>query len=114
MNKDNLSEKHCIPCEGGVAPFSHVESESYIQKVDNWELEGDTAIQKILVFKDFSTALAFVNSVGKIAETENHHPDISIFSWNKVKIRISTHAIGGLSENDFILAAKIDEHLRAH
>lgn len=111
MNNENLGQKHCIPCERGTLPLLDDERSDFIQKVNNWELDGEKAIEKILVFKNFAEALAFVNTVGVIAEKENHHPNISIFNWNKVKITLSTHSIGGLSENDFILAAKIDELL---
>lgn len=105
----NLSQKHCIPCEGGTKPLDHIKNIELLKEVDTWQLIDDTAIEKTLLFKDFAEALGFVNKVGVIAEAEGHHPDLSIFGWNKVKISISTHAIGGLSDNDFILAAKIDE-----
>lgn len=78
-------------------------------EIDNWTMEEDRKLEKVLVFKNFKEALDFVNKVGKIAEAEDHHPDISIFNYRKVRIELSTHAVGGLSENDFILAAKIDE-----
>ena len=90
-------------------PLDHIKNIELLKEVDTWQLIDDTAIEKTLLFKDFTEALGFVNKVGVIAEAEGHHPDLSIFGWNKVKISISTHAIGGLSDNDFILAAKIDE-----
>ncbi len=105
----NLSQKHCIPCEGDTKPLDHIQNIEHLKEIDTWQLIEDAAIEKTLLFKDFAEALSFVNKVGAIAEAEGHHPDISIFGWNKVKISISTHAIGGLSDNDFILAAKIDE-----
>lgn len=104
-----LSEQHCVPCEGGVKPLDHIQNTDHLLELDKWNLIDDIAIEKILLFKDFGEALNFVNAVGAIAEKEQHHPDISIFSYNKVKVRLTTHAIGGLSDNDFILAAKIDE-----
>lgn len=104
----DLFSKHCVPCEGGTKPLEPAVSSEHLLEIDQWHLIDDEAIEKTLLFKDFAEALRFVNKVGAIAEAEGHHPDISIFSWNKVKISLSTHAIGGLSDNDFILAAKID------
>ncbi len=105
----NLSRKHCKPCEGETASLSALETEEFIKEIDNWTIEGDKKLEKVLIFKDFQEALDFVNKVGEIAEAEGHHPDISIFDYKKVRIGLYTHTIGGLSENDFILAAKIDE-----
>ncbi len=105
----NLSQKHCVPCEGGTKPLDHSQSNEYIEQIDQWHLNEDISIEKTLRFKDFKEALNFVNKVGAIAESEGHHPDIGILGWNKVKILLTTHAIGGLSDNDFILASKIDE-----
>ncbi len=104
-----LSTKKCVPCEGNARPLDQSRIAPLHEEINKWNIIDDKKLEKILQFKDFASALAFVNQVGKIAEEENHHPDISIFSWNKVKFSLSTHAIGGLSENDFILAAKIDE-----
>jgi 4a-hydroxytetrahydrobiopterin dehydratase len=104
-----LSKKHCKPCEGGMPPLSRPKNLEYLKQVNEWQLIEDKSIEKILLFKDFMEALVFVNKVADIAESEGHHPDILIFGWNKVKISLSTHSIGGLSDNDFILAAKIDE-----
>ena len=105
----DLSKKHCVPCEGGTPPFTEAQEDEYLKKVDKWSLIRDTEhkIRKQFTFKDFKEALEFVNKVGEIAEEEQHHPDIKIV-YNKVKIEIFTHAVGGLSENDFILASKID------
>ncbi|HEY4480273.1 MAG TPA: TIGR00730 family Rossman fold protein [Candidatus Paceibacterota bacterium] len=108
----SLSEKHCIPCEGDVSPFSREESEKFLKEVNEWTLVEDREIEKTYEFKDFSEALSFVNKVGKIAENEGHHPDIKLHDFRKVDIKISTHAIDGLSENDFILASKIDQIVR--
>ena len=105
-----LAKKHCVPCEGGIPPLSEEEEDKYIRQVEGWELirEGTHRIKKRFVFKDFMEAMEFVNKVADIAEQEGHHPNICIF-YNKVDIELWTHAIGGLHENDFILAAKIDE-----
>ncbi|MEM4296008.1 MAG: 4a-hydroxytetrahydrobiopterin dehydratase [Candidatus Anstonellales archaeon] len=106
----DLTKKHCIPCEGGFPPMSNKEENEYIKKIKGWTLNrnGIHKISKYFVFKNFVDAMAFVNNVALIAEQEGHHPDIHI-SYNKVLIESYTHAIKGLSENDFILAAKIDK-----
>lgn len=106
MNK--LFEQKCVPCEGGTLPLTGDEIKKYLSQIDGWELLEEKKIEKKFKFKDFAKALEFVNKVGAIAEKENHHPNIYLFGWNKVKITLFTHAIGGLSINDFILAAKID------
>jgi len=104
----DLTKKHCVPCEGGIPPMSKSEAEKYLKEVKGWQLVGNK-IEKELKFKNFKQAMKFVNKVADLAEEEGHHPDILVYSWNKVKIMTYTHAIGGLSENDFILAAKIDK-----
>ncbi|MCL5774304.1 MAG: 4a-hydroxytetrahydrobiopterin dehydratase [Firmicutes bacterium] len=106
-----LLEKKCVPCEGGVPPFTIEEAEKYLSQVKEWN-PGENFIEKEFKFKNFRQALEFVNKVGKIAESEAHHPDIFIHSYRKVKIILSTHAIKGLSENDFIIAAKIDQLIK--
>ena len=104
----DLAQKKCVACEGGAAPLNAIEAEVLLKQVKNWSLSPDAKkLSKEFKFKNFADALAFVNEVGAIAEQEGHHPDISL-SWGKVFIELTTHAIGGLSENDFILAAKID------
>lgn len=84
------------------------EIQKYLAEVPGWEVIDNKKIVKSLKFKDFKEAMGFVNKVAELAEVEGHHPDILIHGWNKVRLELSTHAIGGLSENDFILAAKID------
>ena len=105
----NLLEQKCVPCEGGVDPMTKMEAEAMINfHVKDWMLAEDAkSISKNFKFKDFKEALAFVNKVGDIAESEGHHPDIEL-GWGKVNITLSTHAIEGLSQNDFIVAAKIN------
>ena len=107
-----LINKKCVPCEGGVAKFDISEIHKYQKKVDGWEIiknkEEIFFLEKIFDFSNFLESQEFVNSVGRISEKEGHHPDIN-FGWGYAKIRITTHAIQGLSENDFILAAKIDK-----
>jgi len=106
----DLTKKHCVPCEGGIPPMSKNEAEKYLKEVKGWQLAGNK-IEKNLKFRNFKHAMKFVNKVAELAEEEGHHPDILVYSWNKVKLMTYTHAIGGLSENDFILAAKIDKLL---
>jgi len=107
-----LSEKKCIPCEGGVLPFDTSEIHKYQKKVDGWNIVKNEKkiffLEKEFTFKNFLESQKFVNEVGKISEGEGHHPDI-LFGWGYAKINITTHAIKGLSENDFILASKIDK-----
>ena len=105
-----LTDKKCVPCEGGVQPFTEEEIEGYMPQLkEGWGVVDGKKIQKKIKFKDFKEAIKFLNKVAEIAEQEGHHPDMSVFGWNKVEIELSTHAIGGLSENDFILAAKIEQ-----
>ena len=105
---DKLINKKCVPCEGWMKPLTKEQFEQHLPEVANWAVIEDKKIEKDFKFKDFKEAITFVNKVGAIAEEENHHPDINLHNWNKVKITLSTHAIKGLSDNDFILAAKID------
>ena len=108
----DLLDKKCIPCEGGVKAFDTSEIHKYQKKVDGWEIVKDNKniylLEKNFKFKNFLESQSFVNKVGTISESEGHHPDI-LFGWGYSKIKITTHAIKGLSENDFILAAKIDQ-----
>lgn len=107
---DELSQKHCVPCEGGMLPLTKKSAEIMVPQIPGWELREDgKEVSRDFKFKDFAAAIAFVNKVAEIAEAEGHHPDISVHGWNKVRLTLSTHAIKGLSGNDFILAAKINE-----
>ena len=110
----DLENKKCVPCEGGVVKFDISEIHKYQKKVDGWEITKNEKniylLEKKFQFKNFKESQKFVNEVGKISEEEGHHPDI-IFGWGYAKINITTHAIEGLSENDFILAAKIDKKI---
>jgi len=104
-----LTGKVCVACEGGTPPLSREEAEKLMEELNGWTLSDDTKfISKEFTFKNFAEALTFTNAVGEIAEKEGHHPDISL-SWGKVGIVLTTHAIKGLSENDYILAAKVDQ-----
>ena len=103
-----LDQKHCVPCEGGVDPYSETQIATYLPLVPGWEPQQGKSLTRTMKFKNFKEALTFINKVGEIAEAEGHHPDINLHDWNIVTFTFSTHAIGGLSENDFILAAKIN------
>ncbi len=109
MNTENLAAKKCEPCEGGIDPLTREQYEPYIEQVPDWTIIDEKKIERNFQFKDFAEALAFVNRVGEIAEDEGHHPDIVIHGWNNVKISLWTHAINGLSVNDFIVATKADK-----
>ena len=108
----DLANKKCIPCEGGIPPFDTSEIHKYLKKIDGWHVKNDEEKSYYLIkefkFKNFLSSQNFVNKVSNIAEEEEHHPDIS-FGWGYCKIKIFTHAIKGLAESDFILAAKIDK-----
>jgi len=101
-----LREKKCVPCEGGVEPLSGDETRRLLGEVDGWR-EEDRQLRKTMTFADFRAAMAFVGRVADLAEAEGHHPDFCVH-YSRVDFTIWTHAIGGLSENDFILASKID------
>lgn len=106
---NSLTAKKCIPCEKGTPPLSKNEIGTYLSRLENgWEVIDDKKIAFTFKCKTFADAIIFVNKVAEIAESENHHPNIHIY-YNKVRISCATHAIGGLSENDFILAAKIEK-----
>lgn len=110
MSPYKLTEKKCVPCEGEVQPFTGVQIKEYLSQLQTeWEVLAFRKIKKQFKFKNFKEAIAFVNKIAELAEQEGHHPDIRIFGYNNVEIELSTHAIGGLSENDFILAAKIEQ-----
>lgn len=103
----DLSKKRCVACEGGMPPMPNFLVKKYLKKVKNWNIKKGRLFKEFK-FKDFKETLKFVNKVSKIAEKEGHHPDF-YFTWGKCNIELFTHSIKGLSENDFILAAKIDK-----
>ena len=109
---NDLLKKKCLPCEGGVVPFDISEIHKYQKKVDGWDIVKNEKniffLVKNFKFKNFVDSQNFINQVGQISEEEGHHPDIK-FAWGYATISITTHAMEGLSENDFILAAKIDK-----
>lgn len=107
---DQLAKKKCVPCEGGVPAYSPEEAKRQVEKLPGWKLTADgQRIRREWVVKNFMTGINFFGEVAKLAEAEGHHPDLHLAGYRNVAIEIWTHAIGGLSENDFILAAKIDE-----
>ncbi len=103
-----LSSKQCVPCRGGVPPLQNEEIERLLVQLTGWEVVLEHHLKKNYGFSNFAEALEFVNRVGELAEEQGHHPDIC-FGWGKVEITIWTHKIDGLTESDFILAAKIDK-----
>jgi 4a-hydroxytetrahydrobiopterin dehydratase len=106
---NGLSQKKCVPCQGGIPPLKGKELSSLLKQLETgWKIVKEHHLEREFKFKDFKTALKFVNEVGKIAEKLGHHPNIS-FTWGKAKIMIYTHKIDGLRANDFILAANIDK-----
>lgn len=103
-----LAGRECVPCRGGVPPLKGDEIQDLISKLDQWSVVSEHHLTKLYKFRDFKESLAFVNRVGELAEQQGHHPDIC-FGWGRVEVTIWTHKIDGLTESDFILAAKIDQ-----
>jgi 4a-hydroxytetrahydrobiopterin dehydratase len=112
IKMEDLAKKKCIACDGNISPFDSTDIHKYLKKVDGWEVKSNNVKSFYLIkdfkFKNFMESQIFANQVSDIAELENHHPDIS-FGWGYCKVKIFTHAIKGLAESDFILAAKIDK-----
>jgi 4a-hydroxytetrahydrobiopterin dehydratase len=107
---EELRAKKCVPCEGGVPKLTPAEAQAQLATLNGWMITADgQRIRKEWVVKNFLAGLAFFNKVAEVAEAEGHHPDLHLVGYRNVAIEIWTHAIGGLSENDFILAAKISE-----
>ena len=104
----DLSSRQCIPCRGGVPPLQGQEITDLLTELDGWEVVNQHHLKKTLSFANFSEAQQFVNRIGDLAEEQGHHPDIC-FGWGRAEITIWTHKIDGLTESDFILAAKIDK-----
>jgi 4a-hydroxytetrahydrobiopterin dehydratase len=105
-----LTGKRCLPCEGGIPALSAAEVQEHLTAIPSWKLTADGKhIRREWKMKNFVTGLQFLDRVGIVAEEEQHHPDLHLTGYRQVAIEISTHAVGGLTENDFILAAKIDQ-----
>jgi len=110
LSPAELTTMKCRPCEGGVEPISPQEAAEQMRQLPDWKLTGDSkAIRREWTVKDFLAAIGFFNEIARVAQAEDHHPDLHLTGYRKVAVELSTHAIGGLSENDFILAAKIDK-----
>jgi 4a-hydroxytetrahydrobiopterin dehydratase len=104
---DDLAERSCVPCKKGSPPLASAVVESLLRRLDGWQVVDGHHLARDFKFRDFAGALAFVNRVGDVAEAEGHHPDMHL-AWGRARIEIWTHTIDGLSESDFVLAAKID------
>lgn len=105
---NELATKECVPCKGGVPPLKGQDLRKLLEQLGNgWRVVQEHHLEKEFTFKDFREALAFTNQIGEIAEAQNHHPDIYL-AWGKVKVTIWTHKIDGLTESDFVLAAKLE------
>ena len=108
--ENDLTRKHCVPCEGGIPPLSLEEARAFLPSVEGWRLSDDgSRIHREWVAKNFVAGIEFFDDVAKIAESEGHHPDLHLEGYRNVRVEIWTHAVGGLTENDFILAAKINQ-----
>ena len=105
-----LAMKECLPCKGGVSPLTREQYAPLLKQLPNWSVERDHHLTRTYTFPDFAKALVFVNRVGEMAEKQGHHPDIYL-TWGKVRIDIWTHKIDGLTESDFVFAAKADQCL---
>jgi 4a-hydroxytetrahydrobiopterin dehydratase len=103
-----LSDKRCVPCREGMPSLSDADTAALARELDGWTISAGPRLGKTWKFPDFATALAFVNEIGAIADAEDHHPDVTL-SWGKVGVELWTHAARGLTENDFIVAARIDD-----
>jgi 4a-hydroxytetrahydrobiopterin dehydratase len=105
----NLNQRHCLPCKASTPPLTEVDENRYFNELNGWEIvrQGTHLIRKEIKFKKYLDEIPFVSMVGALADAEDHHPDIRLL-YKKVVVELSTHAVGGLSVNDFILAAKID------
>ncbi len=111
MDRTPLNQRHCVPCEGGVPPLDAGQVAPLLAQIEGWQVETTAKHQQLVKrfrFRDFVSAVDFVNRITPLAEAEQHHPDLLV-SWGRVRVQLWTHVAGGLTENDFILAAKIDD-----
>ena len=111
MAPQPLSQRKCRPCEGGVEPLPMSAAKTLLADVNGWELVDGKMLRKTVICKDFLDAVSLVHKLAPVAEAEDHHPDLHVTNYKTLTIELSTHSIGGLSENDFILAAKFDQLL---
>ena len=106
----SLSRKTCVPCEGGVPKLARAQSKEFLKALPGWKLAADAkSIRKEWLMKDFSASVKLIDRIKTVAEADNHHPDLHLTGYRRFAVELFTHAIGGLSENDFILAAKIEK-----
>ena len=110
---ESLAEKHCVPCRGGVPPLKGEALAKIAARIQGWQVVDEHHLAKTYSFPDFKSALDFVNRVGAVAEAEGHHPDLYL-AWGRVEVKTYTHKIDGLTESDFVLAAKIDRQFSGH
>ncbi len=103
-----LLKRRCFPCKGGTLPLTKSEIKKLMSQVNGWKLDKRGWLIREYKMKNFLTTIKFINKIGKLAERENHHPNIYLYSWNRLRLELYTHSIGGLSTNDFVLAAKIN------
>lgn len=108
---ESLADKKCVPCRGGVPPLTPEQIGPLLSQLDGWNVRDNHHLSKSYAFPDFATALAFVNRVGNEAEEQGHHPDICL-AWGKVQLDIWTHKIDGVTESDFVFAARCDRALQ--
>ncbi|MBI4343476.1 MAG: 4a-hydroxytetrahydrobiopterin dehydratase [Candidatus Omnitrophica bacterium] len=108
MSREALAKKKCVPCEGGATPLPASAAQALLRDLPGWELVEGKAIRKTVKCADFLAAVRLIQQIAPIAEAEDHHPDLHLTGYRRLTIELSTHAIGGLSENDFILAAKLE------
>ncbi|MBI3551885.1 MAG: 4a-hydroxytetrahydrobiopterin dehydratase [Elusimicrobia bacterium] len=109
-NLDDLTKKKCVPCEGGIPALSGAQAQDFLKALPGWMLAEDAkSISKQWLMKDFVAAVELIGDIRNVAEADDHHPDLHLTGFRKLSVELSTHAIGGLSENDFILAAKIEK-----
>lgn len=106
-----LAEKNCVPCEGGVPPLPQDTRRELLAQLQGWEISDGHHLRKIYSFSDFASALAWTNEIGEIAEEQGHHPDLEL-GWGYVNVSVWTHKIDGLTESDFVFAAKLDQHFQ--
>ena len=110
MPSPHLNEEKCVPCSGNQPPLDQAAAEELLRHLAGWTfLSNHKAIQKSWRMKDFASAVRFIQEIARVADADDHHPDLHLTGYRNLSIQLSTHAIGGLSRNDFILAAKIDE-----
>ncbi len=111
MSDPALAKRKCQPCERGTDPLPASAAQQLLADLNGWELVGGTSLRKMVTCKGFLDAVGLIQRIAPIAEAEDHHPDLHLTGYKRLTIELSTHSIGGLSENDFILAAKIDQLL---